>query len=85
MQGYGAFSGRQQLVRIQKDFTLASHLSEKEERSIWTQENVFPEDSILDRFLACRAFCTLRSASWPLVFDPYNQLEKYLRACESEL
>lgn len=72
------------MVRIQKDFSLASHLSEKEERSTWNQENTFPDDSILDRYLASRAFCNLGTTSWPLVFDPYDQLEKYLKASKSE-
>ena len=72
------------MVRIQKDFSLASHLSEKEERSSWNQENTFPDDSILDRYLASRAFCTLGTSSWPLVFDPYDKLEKYLKASKSE-
>ena len=71
------------MVKIQKNFSLAGHLSEKEERSNWKQVNTFPDDSIMDRYLASRAFCTLKSAAWPLVFDPNDQLEKYLNAYSS--
>lgn len=64
---------------MQKDFSLAAFLSEKEERSMWNQESTFPDESILDRYLSSRALCVLGTAAWPLVFDPYDQLEKYLR------
>ena len=73
------------MVRIQKDFSLADCLSEKEERSVWNQESTFPDESILDRYLSSRALCSLGSVAWPLVFDPYDQLEKYLRVSGGEI
>ncbi len=69
-------------MRIQKNVSLASYLSGKDELSTWQQESTFPDETILERCLSSRAFCTFGSSSWPLVFDPYNQFETYLRALE---
>lgn len=77
LKGHGA--GQRQVVRIQKDFSLTTHLSDKEERSIWQQESAFPDGSIMERCLSSRAFCSFSTTSWPLLFDPYAQFEAYLR------
>ena len=73
-------SGRQQVVRIQKDFSLSGHLSVKEEQSYWQQESIFPDQITMERCLGSRSSCTQGCTLWPLVFDPHGHFEKYLKA-----
>ncbi len=84
MQGYKVHGGQQQVVRIQKDFTVAAHFSEKAERSLWEQESTFPDQILLDRCLCTRFYCRAGSCSWPLVFDQYSQFKGYLEALEKQ-
>ena len=78
LQSQQTFSSQQQVVKIQKDFSLSSHLSEKEELSYWKQESVFPDKVSLERCLAARSACTNGDTQWPFVFDPHQQFEKYI-------
>lgn len=80
VQGYQTRTGQQQVVRVQKDFTISAHLSEQEEQSTWEQESVFPDQATQERCLASRSTCTLDSACWPLIFDPHGQFEYYVNA-----
>ena len=91
--GYQAHSGQQQVVRIQKDFSLAIHLSNKAEQSLWEQEGIFPDNTILDRCLSTRLYCRAGTYSWPLIFDPHGHFTNYLevidehshKACPSDI
>ena len=82
MQGHQSYSGQQhhQVMKIQRDFSVSSHLSEKEERCHWRQESVFPDQTSLERCLAARSACSSRENRWPFVFDPHQQFEGYLSA-----
>lgn len=79
-QTYGTYAGQKQVVRVQKDFSMATHFSDREERSLWEQESSFPDETIMERCLCTRALGNLDSSPWPVVFDPYHQFEAYLRA-----
>lgn len=68
------------MVKIQKDFSLSGHLSEKDERFYWKQESVFPDQVSLERCLVARSACVHGDTQWPLIFDPHGQFEKYLSA-----
>ena len=83
-QGYPhGLSSKQPNVRIQKDFSVSSILSTKEERSLWQQQSVFPDQITMDRCLAARACCQHGSASsWPVIFDPNSHFERYFIALE---
>lgn len=82
MQGHQSYSNQQQhqVVKIQRDFSVSTHLSEKEERSHWRQESVFPDQTSLERCLAARSACSSRDNRWPFIFDPHQQFESYLSA-----
>lgn len=80
LQGHQSYSSQQQVIKIQRDFSLSSHLSEKDERSCWMQESVFPDKISLERCLAARSACISGDAQWPCIFDPHQQYEKYLLA-----
>ena len=80
MQAHQSYSSQQQVVRIQKDFSVSDHLSEKEEQSFWKQESIFPDQTSMERCLAARSTCTNGDAQWPFIFDPHQQFEKYLSA-----
>ena len=84
MQGYQVHAGQQQVVRIQKDFSVAAHLSEKAERAVWEPEDVFPDQALLDRCLSIRHYSRAGSSSWPLIFDPFSQFKSYLTALEGQ-
>ena len=68
------------MVKVQKDFSLAYHFSDQDERYLWEQESSFPDSTIMDRTLCARIFNQSISSAWPLIFDPYRQFESYLRA-----
>ena len=82
MQGHHSYSSQHhhQVVKIQRDFSVSVHLSEKEERSHWRQESVFPDQTSLERCLAARSACSSRENRWPFIFDPHQQFESYLSA-----
>lgn len=82
MQGHQSYSSQQhhQVVKIQRDFSVSSHLSVKEERCHWRQESVFPDQTSLERCLAAQSACSSRENRWPFVFDPHQQFEGYLSA-----
>ena len=80
----GMSSQQQQVVRTERDFSLQGLLSSQDETSLWQQETVFPNQTVLERCLAVRACCIHGAAHWPLVFDPNNQFSKYLCAIEAE-
>ena len=76
-------SSQQQVVRIQKDFSVRDVLSTEEERMLWQQQSVFPDQITMDRCLAARACCRHdSSSSWPLIFDPNGQFQQYFIALE---
>lgn len=77
-------AGQQQVVRIQKDFSVAAHLSEKAERSVWEPEDIFPDQAVLDRCLSIRHYCRVGGSSWPLIFDPFCHFKGYLAAMEEQ-
>ena len=82
-QGQHGFASQQTVVvRIQSDFSISGSLSEKDERSFWKEESVFPDDVTLERCLQCRAACRYGSESWPLVFDQHNLFLDLLCAME---
>lgn len=85
-QGYPrGLSSQQPNVRIQKDFSVSSILSTKEERSLWQQQSVFPDQITMDRCLAARACCKHgSSSSWPVIFDPNSHFERYFVALEEK-
>ena len=66
------------MVRIQKDFSVATHLSDKAERSLWEQEGIFPDKTVLDRCLSTRLYYRAGVSSWPLMFDPHGHFMNYL-------
>ena len=70
------------MVQVEKDFSLSDYLSDKAEQTKWLLEGTFQDGTIMDRCLSSRAVCTFSSALWPIVFDPFNQFEAYLRALE---
>ena len=78
------YSSQQQVIKIQRDFSLSSHLSEKDEQSYWMQESVFPDKISLDRCLAARSACISGDAQWPCIFDPHQQYQRYLLAMNIE-
>lgn len=80
MQGHQSYSSQHhhQVVKIQRDFSVSSHLSGKEERCHWRQESVFPDQTSLERCLAARSACSSQENRWPFVFDPHQQFEGYL-------
>ena len=80
---HGMSGQQQQVVRIEKKFSLQELLSSPDERSLWEQESVFPDQTMLERCLAVRACCIHGTTHWPLVFDPNNQFCKYLQAVEA--
>lgn len=81
MQGHQSYSSQKhQVVKIQRDFSVSAHLSEKEELSHWRQESVFPDQTSLERCLAARLACNSRDNHWPFIFDPHQQFEGYFSA-----
>lgn len=76
-------SSQQQVVRIQKDFSVQDILSTEEEKMLWQQQSVFPDQITMDRCLAARA-CVRdgSSSSWPLIFDPNSQFQRFFIALE---
>ena len=83
-QGYRhGLSSKQPNVRIQENISVSRILSTKEERSLWQQRSVFPDQITMDRCLAARACCQHGSAfSWPVIFDPNSHFERYFVALE---
>ena len=79
----GMTGQQQQVVRIERKFSLQELLSSRDERTLWQQESVFPDQTTLERCLAVHTCCTHGSTHWPLVFDPNNQFCKYLQAVEA--
>ena len=61
---------------------MATHLSDKAERSLWEQEGIFPDNTVLDRCLSTRLYCRAGGPSWPLIFDPHGHFKNYLEVIE---
>lgn len=80
-QPHHRLAGQQQVLKIESSFAVQNTLSTKDERSVWEQNSIFPDECTMERCLAARSCCT-EGDSWPLIIDPHSQFCNYFEALE---
>ena len=75
-------NSHQQVVRVNREFSVCEVFSSQEERLYWRKERIFFDSTMQETVLAARACLHLASSRWPLVFDPHKKFCQLLKAVE---
>lgn len=69
-------------LEISKDFSLTSILSSEDEQNKWARQINTAHKGLVQNLLGIRSVSQVSRKCWPLLIDPYDQIEQYIHLVE---